>query len=203
MRELSKDLDTIEDLVKTGQYSFFNIFGAGKYHELNKGNSYNTLNYNKEKYNLVDMWPDNYVYNLKGYNRSNIKEVIDKMKAKEIPNIIHIEDTPNNFDIIKGLEDNGLKMIVKYPAMYMDTSNIHMEEVNDNIDIRLVDSDELVLEWVKTINTVWGIGDKDKDSLIIDTQFKVYKELYQYRDKIRLYLGFYDDKPLSVNIMTF
>lgn len=81
----------------------------------------------------------------------------------------------------------------KSTAMHLRTDEMNDFNINDKkneIQIKLVDSDELLMQWVNILIEGWWTWNKGNEMNLYNS----YKDIYKNIDKIRLYIALYKGK---------
>lgn len=184
-------------LIIKNQNSFYDYIGTGRFHERYQGDKYNFIKY-KEQYKDFGFYPGVYTYGLNLGNKKEINDFIKKIKSKNIPNAVWVEELESNNEIIKALENNDFNLGFKSSAMYLEIdkmADFRLKE-EENIVIKLVDNEDLLYEWANILIDGWWTWNKGKEDKLVN----IYKDIYKENEKIRLYIAFYKGKPAGTSL---
>lgn len=100
--------------------------------------------------NKPAFWPHSIIGNA---NEKNIKNIIGKVNAKELPPF-WILDKEKSINQIRTLEDNGFKEINRWEGMYIEKHEFNYKaKLANDIKFELVKNDELYEDWISVVKS--------------------------------------------------
>lgn len=191
-------MNMTESIIIDNQYRFYDYFGSGKFHDHYQSDKYCFIKY-KDEYKTFSFYPGMYTYAFNMNDEKDIESLIAKMKDKKIPRAIWIEDIEKNQDIIRTFENNNFQISFTSTGMHLEIekmSEVHNKINKENIEIKLVNSDELLWKWANTLIGGWWTGAKGQEKDL----YQLYKDIYMNHSQIRLYLALYKGEPAGTSL---
>ena len=142
--------------------------------------------------NEFGVFPNNYVYDLKSSVTEKMDELKENILNKRMGDLLWIPGTAENEELIDTLEENDFEKAIEYKGMYLDLEELE-DEAQTDIEIKEVDSQDLLYQWAKVIVEGWWSGTKAK----IDSLYQMYRNFYQDTENFRVYVALIDGKVVG------